>query len=386
MPKSEPRMRDGKTVYLARVHYKGKKETLGYYDTEDEADDQIRRAKDRIKAGKPPWADGDGTPTLSKVVEEDFFPSLNAALKQSTRDDYRSTLKNILDVFGDNTVGSLTAKQINGFLTTFGETHSGNYLHKTSTRFYQVLGVASRKYRFINPMDDPDFTKPTMPNRSRVAITLTKEQTNAIVQATLDHEDHLWTTMFTVMLLTGVRRSELLGLTPDCWGGDAGKMTVHIYRQWDWDKRALVPNTKTEQGKRYIPIDDDLYVFVREWIDKYRPTNPKFDLLFPPPNSEVWTSESSWTRAYQVRLKWAGIKPSRDKSAHQFRHLYAATSLRSGVPIDVLSQRLGHRDNSFTLDRYIHILQEANRQGVDKLTASLVPPAVLNRAWQRPIQ
>ena len=47
---------------------------------------------------------------------------------------------------------------------------------------------------------------------------------------------------------------------------------------------------------------------------------------------------------------------------HDFRHSHASLLLSQGVPITVISQRLGHSDISMTLNTYSHL----NTKDVDK--------------------
>lgn len=395
MAQAELRTRGGKPVFLARVFYKGKKKFVGdkYYENEADANKAIKRAETRIKAGLSPFTDDDGTPTFREFVDHEYWANLNSALKKSTLDDYRQTLKCVLDderytsvTIADRPIGTITHTDINKFLQEFGKTHSDNYLHKISTRIYQVMDMAANEYEFVNPMDNKKFNKPAMPNRSRVDISMTVAEAHRIIEAADAHGDYLWRTMLTVMLLSGVRRSELLGLTADSIQmDDSGHATVYVNQQWDWKSRRLVPNTKTEQGKRHIPIHIDTYRMLQKWISDLRPKNPPHDLLFIAPEGDVWKSESVWARAYNVRVKWAGIKPSRKKSSHQLRHLYAAMSLEKGVPIALLSERMGHADSSFTLDRYVHLLNKKDRTGVDEVTSALVPPIALDQPYQRNI-
>ena len=43
---------------------------------------------------------------------------------------------------------------------------------------------------------------------------------------------------------------------------------------------------------------------------------------------------------------------------HDFRHSYAIFLLSNGVPITVISKRLGHSDISMTLNVYSHLISE----------------------------
>lgn len=42
-------------------------------------------------------------------------------------------------------------------------------------------------------------------------------------------------------------------------------------------------------------------------------------------------------------------------TSHMFRHTHVAMLIEAGVPIKVISERLGHSDTSITLDIYTHV-------------------------------
>lgn len=48
-------------------------------------------------------------------------------------------------------------------------------------------------------------------------------------------------------------------------------------------------------------------------------------------------------------------------TVHQLRHSHATAALRAGVPVEVLSKRLGHASVAITLDTYRHV-QEGEDQ------------------------
>ncbi len=64
-----------------------------------------------------------------------------------------------------------------------------------------------------------------------------------------------------------------------------------------------------------------------------------------------------------IRLaKAAGLPPIR---LHDLRHSYASSALAAGVPIEVLSKRLGHSRISITQDVYVHINERQDREAAD---------------------
>ena len=62
------------------------------------------------------------------------------------------------------------------------------------------------------------------------------------------------------------------------------------------------------------------------------------------------------------------------------RHAAASMQIAAGVPIEIISKRLGHRNISVTMDIYGHLLPEANREAarrVDEFLAGV--PKVVHR-------
>lgn len=57
---------------------------------------------------------------------------------------------------------------------------------------------------------------------------------------------------------------------------------------------------------------------------------------------------------------------------HDTRHSYATASLAAGVPVKVLSQRLGHADVGVTLKVYAHVMS-----GDDEAAAALAATAIM---------
>ena len=60
----------------------------------------------------------------------------------------------------------------------------------------------------------------------------------------------------------------------------------------------------------------------------------------------------------RLRRELSGRVPA-GWSPHWFRHSHATALLLSGVPVHVVSRRLGHADVQTTLNRYAHVTQDA---------------------------
>ena len=56
---------------------------------------------------------------------------------------------------------------------------------------------------------------------------------------------------------------------------------------------------------------------------------------------------------------------------HDLRHTHASIAVKAGVPIGVVSERLGHSDPGFTLSRYSHIMPGMQRDAADKIAGAV---------------
>lgn len=56
---------------------------------------------------------------------------------------------------------------------------------------------------------------------------------------------------------------------------------------------------------------------------------------------------------------------------HDLRHTNATMLLSSGVPVKVVSERLGHTNIGITLDTYAHVLPHMQHDAVDRLSNAL---------------
>jgi len=60
---------------------------------------------------------------------------------------------------------------------------------------------------------------------------------------------------------------------------------------------------------------------------------------------------------------------------HDLRHIQASLLLAAGVDLKVIQKRLGHRDFATTANTYSHLLQNAQNEAVDKLSAMMIKTA-----------
>lgn len=185
----------------------------------------------------------------------------------------------------------------------------------------------------------------------------TTEQARAFIAATADDD---FGTLWTVLLGTGLRRGEAVGLlwtNLDLEGGLLHvRRTVTLVR----GKRIVDESGgKTDAAYRTIVLGDPLVTVLRahrKQQNKARlaagPAWHDSDAVFANPDgSELYPGRvtSRFSRAVKAaKLPAIGL--------HGTRHTHATMLLRDGVPVPAVAQRLGHEDAAITLSVYAHFI------------------------------
>ena len=76
-----------------------------------------------------------------------------------------------------------------------------------------------------------------------------------------------------------------------------------------------------------------------------------------------WRPESVYDLVRRLRRDLARQVPA-VWSPHWMRHSHATALLMAGVPVHVVSRRLGHADVQTTLDLYAHVTEDADMRSV----------------------
>jgi integrase len=87
--------------------------------------------------------------------------------------------------------------------------------------------------------------------------------------------------------------------------------------------------------------------------------------VFTRPDGSPWRPEVISDR---WRGQWPGLELPFIR-LHDLRHTHATLLLQAGVPIKVVSERLGHSRVGMTLDVYAHVLPAMDRAAADAIGA-----------------
>ncbi len=172
-----------------------------------------------------------------------------------------------------------------------------------------------------------------------------------------------WQTAVHLLLITGARRGEILGLKWNCvdWVNNQIYICNNLLYSPDVGIYETTPKTQTSQRYIKLPAQTmELLKDYRRWQleqqnsrgDKWKNTN----FVFTQENGEPMnpTSLTGYCTDFSKRYGLPHINP------HAFRHTMVSVLYFNGVDSISISRRLGHSKVSTTTDKYGHIMRKAD--------------------------
>lgn len=157
-------------------------------------------------------------------------------------------------------------------------------------------------------------------------------------------------------LYSGLRIGELMALQ---WSDiDFAKGILTVSKSCHDGKNGLViDEPKTATSRRMIPLPKQLLPILRSV--KKRSASP-----FVVSASGNSVSVRSYQRSFELLLKKLKIP---HKGFHSLRHTFATRALECGMDVKTLSEILGHKNPTVTLNRYAHSLMEHKKEMMNRL-------------------
>ena len=162
-------------------------------------------------------------------------------------------------------------------------------------------------------------------------------------------------------LYTGLRIGELLALE---WSDiDFEKAEIHINKTCYYGKEKngvfcrIVDTPKTLSSIRIIPLPRQLLPLLCDM-------NKKSHSIYVISNGEKSISIRSYQRSFNLILRNLNLP---HRGFHSLRHTFATRALECGMDVKTLSEILGHKTPTVTLNRYVHSLMEHKKEMMNRL-------------------
>ncbi len=203
----------------------------------------------------------------------------------------------------------------------------------------------------------------------------------------LNHAPLKWKIITHLLIVTGCRRGEIMGLK---WSAvDFDSNSIHINNNLLYSKEFGIyeDSTKTADSDRSVKLADETMELLAEyrtyWLDLRREAGSEWnsfieiadgkgikrrqraDFLFVKDNgSDIGypmhpDSITDWLDKFSEKNNLPHINP------HAFRHTLASVLCLNGIDITTISKWLGHKNVTTTMNIYEHILDKGKDQVVD---------------------
>jgi integrase len=169
----------------------------------------------------------------------------------------------------------------------------------------------------------------------------------------------IWRVPILLILATGMRRGEVCGLKWEDY--DPDNATMMIRRAVSQMDGTFIKSTKSGKA-RVVALPKSLVAILKD----HRESQVGTEWICANPNG-THMRPNSLARAYRRMAEPLGITAT----LHGLRHTQATELLMMGVPVKVVSERLGHSTAKITMDVYAHVLPHMQQQSAELVDTML---------------
>lgn len=293
-------------------------------------------------------------------------------MKVTTAERYRDMLKRINAEIGPLKLQDIRPDHLNRLYAKLAEPgqnkRTGMGLsQKTIIEHHRVISsIFSQavKEQLVPSNIAQRATPPKNPKKEMDAFEA--EEVQAILKA-LESEPLKWQVMTHLLIATGARRGEIMGLRWKNVDWDNHRLYLCENRVYTPKSGAISTTLKTGEN-RYVSISLAVLDLLKRWQSEQAEF---YKFLGITPSDYVLTADdgqpmhpdspTDWLAKFAKRHDLPPIHP------HKFRHTQASLLISEGVDILTVSKRLGHAKVSTTLDIYSHALAKSDEKASDTL-------------------
>lgn len=199
---------------------------------------------------------------------------------------------------------------------------------------------------------------------SKIGKIWTLEEFNKFINKV---DNNIYKCLFNLLYYTGVRKSEALALTWNDINFNYGYVIINkqISRYLE-NGHKIFTTTKTRSSNRNITLDSLLIDELKNLYNYYKNNYYDFNhnwFVFGGKNS---ISETQLKRKKDYYCELANVEKIK---IHDFRHCHACLLFINNVPIEDISQRLGHTNLSTTMNVYLKYLPKDEKRVINTLNS-----------------
>lgn len=312
---------------------------------------------------------------LPELIHAAGFTSVEKFLKDSAQlsvTTYRKAVKG--QKITAESAGKIAAALHKNTAELFTQETDMRPLSPKTIREHHVLVhlvLHQAEQELLVPYNAADKSKPPKLTKSK-ANYFEQTEVTAILQAA-EQVPLKWKLLLHLMLVTGGRRGEVLGLTWDCVDFTYNRIHVIKCVYYEPDIGIYIDKPKTETSVRWIRLPVETMQLLQQYKDEYyeplrRSAGDKWcgeGFLFVMDSGNTIgrvmhpDSVTGYCDRFSEKYGLRHINP------HAFRHTAASLLYFAGMDTVSIAGHLGHAKPSTTQDMYSHVLAEAESRIAD---------------------
>ncbi len=278
-------------------------------------------------------------------------------LAPATLAAYRSHTRHIYPVFGSVRLTAVSTQTLNQFyMQMVKEGLSPATVHVYHALISSVLDTAVKESILLR---NPAATA-ILPKKEHKEANHYELDGLALIQKAANQEPIMWKCFLYLLIATGCRRSELLGIK---WSAlDDNVLTIDNQILYTKELGIYEKKPKSAKSIRKIMLPPVCMKLIGELRRYQRNSYVASVYLFCDLNGKpLFPSRvNQYLRNFEKRYKIP-----LHLNAHAFRHTAATNLIHAGVDIQSVSTRLGHAQTSTTLNIYSHAVDKAEQENME---------------------
>lgn len=294
--------------------------------------------------------------TFDEIAAAWLERDLGDRVSESTRSNYESLLRGrISRAIGRRKVVDLRTEDVEDMLLAMQELgRSARYMRLTLNLTSRVLDYAMRRDVVLRNVADR-VRAPAGPTAERYGLTV--KQARRLLEVASGHR---LGNLVTVSLLLGLRPGEAAGLTWEnvATKGERPTITVAASLRRTPAGALVLVSPKTRTSRRTLEIPPPVVDALKAQRRKQKAERDAAGRVWRNTYNLVFTSEvgtpldpSNVRRTFSLMAEEAGLERLHP---HMLRHAAASLLSAAGVPLEDISDTLGHRSVAITAEVYRH--------------------------------
>jgi integrase len=334
-------------IFNYRIDGRERRITIGSFPVwkVDQARKHAKQLRAGVDTGVDPLVEKTAArlaPTVADMCEryiEDNLPKL----RSTTAREYRSIIETyILPAMRHMKVADVQFATVDGFHR--GWTKQAPYRANRAIQILSRMFSLAQRWGWVRQNPAKGIEKNVENKRNRY---LSSEELARLTTALAEHEDQQAANVIRLLLLTGARKGEVLGMRWD-----------------DLDLRAklwIKPGSATKQKSEHrVPLSEAAVTLLSE-------------LQTQTPEASPWVFPSDGSTGHRIEIKhnWKTLcKAAMIKEArvHDLRHTYASVLVSAGLSLPIIGALLGHSQTQ-TTQRYSHLFDDPLRAATERAAA-----------------